>query len=134
MVPCYWALAFVVAGAVPNLGDLSSLVGAFCIGNFTYTFPAMLKIGFEIKKGAMLEGEHFDEVTKKYVRLDGGMKRWIRGYKKTWFLTTLNIIYMTGALVVCGMGMYSAIEALMSAFGSGGTVTTSFSCTSPYAA
>ena len=132
MVPAYWSLAFVVAGAVPELGDISSLVGAFCIGNFTYTFPAMLKIGFEIKKGAMLPEEHFDEATKKYIRLDGGMRRWIRGYKKTFFFTSFNIIYMLGALVVCGLGCYSAIEALISAFG-GGSVTTQFSCRSPYA-
>lgn len=37
MVPCYWALAFVVAGAVPNLGDLSSLVG----GEFALPLPTL---------------------------------------------------------------------------------------------
>ena len=132
MVPLYWSLAFIVAGAVPQLGDLTSLVGAFCIGNFTYAFPALLKIGFDIKKGAMLEGESFDEVTKKYTRLDGGIKRWMRGYRKTFLLTSFNIFYLLGALCVCGLGMYSAISALISAF-SGGTSTTSFSCVSPYA-
>lgn len=133
MVPVYWSLAFIVAGAVPALGDFSSLVGAFCIGNFTYAFPAMLKIGFEIKKGAMLPDESFDPVTKKYIRHDGGMKRWIRGYKKTWMLTSFNIFYMLGSLVVCALGMYSAISALKVAF-SGGTIATSFGCKSPYAA
>jgi hypothetical protein len=132
MVPIYWSLAFVMAGAVPELGDISSLVGAFCIGNFTYTFPALLKIGFEIKKGAMLPEESFDEATKKYVRVDSGFKRWIRGYRKTFLLTSFNIFYFLGALVVCGLGCYSAIEALIGAF-SGGSVATSFSCTSPYA-
>jgi hypothetical protein len=129
----YWSLAFVVAGAVPQLGDLSALVGAFCIGNFTYTFPALLKIGFEIKKGAMRPDETFDEATKKYIRKDEGMKRWIRGYKKTWMLTSFNIFYFFGALVVCGLGCFSAIEALISAFQDGGTVATAFSCTSPFA-
>lgn len=129
-VPIYWALAFVIAGAVPALGDFSSLVGAFCIGNFTYSFPALLKIGFEIKKNAMLPEEHFDEVTKKYVRLDSGWKRWARGYRKSWLLTTFNIIYFLGALVVCGMGMWAAIKALITYF-NGGSITTSFSCTSP---
>ncbi|KAH7351013.1 transmembrane amino acid transporter protein-domain-containing protein [Rhexocercosporidium sp. MPI-PUGE-AT-0058] len=133
MVPAYWAFAFVVAAAVPNLGDFSSLVGAFCIGNFTYSFPAILKIGFDIKRGAMLPDEVFDEASKKFVRHDEGMKRWIRGYKKTWMLTSFNIFYALGALVVCGMGCYAAIEALMSAFGSGGSSATAFSCTSPYA-
>lgn len=132
IVPFYWALAFVVAGAVPELGDFSSLVGAFCIGNFTYTFPALLKIGFDIQKGAMLPGEHFDEATKKYVRLDEGWKRWARGFRKSWMMTSFNIFYCLGALVVCGLGMWAAITALISAF-SGGSVTTSFSCTSPYA-
>ncbi|KAH8817436.1 transmembrane amino acid transporter protein-domain-containing protein [Xylogone sp. PMI_703] len=132
MVPIYWSLAFIVAGAVPQLGDISSLVGAFCIGNFTYTFPALLKIGFEIKLGAMLPEEKFDDVTRKYTRLDGGLKRWFRGYRKSFLLTTFNIIYMLGALVVCGLGCYSAIEALISAF-DGGSVATSFSCRSPFA-
>ena len=122
-----------MAGAVPELGDFSSLVGAFCIGNFTYTFPALLKLGFEIKKGAMLPGEGFDEATKKYIRQDGGLKRWIRGYTKGLLLNGFNTIYLLGSLVVCGLGCYSAIEALIVAF-SGGSVATSFSCTSPYAA
>ena len=133
MVPAYWALAFIVAGAVPQLGDLTSLVGAFCIGNFTYTFPALLKVGFDIKKGAMLPEEHFDEATKKYVRVDEGMTRWVRGFKKSLLMNSFNIFYVLGALVVCGLGCYSAIEALITAF-SGGSVATSFSCTSPYAA
>lgn len=133
VVPVYWALAYVIATAVPNIGDISSLVGAFCIGNFTYTFPALLKLGFDIKKGAMLPEEHFDTVTKKYIRVDGGMKRWWRGYKKTFVMSTFNFIYFLGSLVVCALGCYAAIEALISAFGSGGTTATHFSCTSPFA-
>jgi hypothetical protein len=133
IVPLYWALAYVVGSAIPNFGDLTSLVGAFCIGNFTYAFPAMLKIGFDIKRGAMLPEESFDEATKKYVRLDGGMKRWWRGYKASWLLTSFNIFYLLGALVVCGLGMFSAISNLISAFGAGTTVATSFGCTSPFA-
>ena len=132
MVPVYWSLAFVMAGAVPELGDISSLVGAFCIGNFTYTFPALLKIGFEIKKAAILPEESFDEATKTFTRHDTGLKRWWRGYKKSFLLTSFNIFYFLGSLVVCGLGCYSAIMALISAF-SGGSVTTSFSCRSPYA-
>ncbi len=133
VVPVYWAIAYVIATAVPNIGDISSLVGAFCIGNFTYTFPALLKIGFDIKKNAMLPGEEFDTTTMKYTRLDSGMKRWWRGYKKSFWLTSFNIIYFLGSLVVCGLGCYAAIEALISAFGSGGTTATHFSCTSPFA-
>jgi Transmembrane amino acid transporter protein len=133
IVPVYWALAYIVASAVPNIGDISSLVGAFCIGNFTYTFPALLKLGFDIKKNAMLPEEHFDPVTKKYTRLDGGYQRWLRGFKKSFWMSSFNIVYFLGALVVCGLGCYAAIEALISAFGDGGSTATNFSCTSPFA-
>jgi hypothetical protein len=133
MVPAYWAIAFIIAAAIPNFGDFQSLVGAFCIGNFTYAFPALLKIGFDIKKGAMLPEEHFDEATKRYVRVDEGWKRWMRGFRKSWLLNSFNIIYFLGALVVCGMGMWAAIKALMAAFGGGSTVATSFGCKSPFA-
>jgi hypothetical protein len=133
MVPIYWVLAFTIASAVPNFGDFQSLVGAFCIGNFTYAFPALLKIGFDVQKAAMLPDEGFDEVTKRYIRKDGGWKRLMRGYKNSWMLTSFNIFYFLGALVVCALGMYSAIEALISAFGEGGTDATSFGCTSPFA-
>lgn len=133
VVPAYWAVAYVIATAVPNIGDISSLVGAFCIGNFTYTFPALLKLGFDIKKGAMLPEETYDPVTNKYTRLDNGMARWWRGYMKTFWISSWNIFYFLGSLVVCGLGCYAAIEALIDAFGSGGTKTTHFSCTSPFA-
>jgi len=132
MVPAYWILAFIVASSVPQLSGITTLVGAFCIGNFTYTFPALLKIGFEIKKGAMLPDEGFDETTRTYIRKDGGMTRWIRGYKKTWMLTSFNIFYFLGSMVVCGLGCYSAIESLITAF-NGGSVATAWSCTSPFA-
>ena len=100
--------------------------------NFTYAFPALLKIGFDIKKGAMLEGESFDQVTKKYTPLDRGVKRWMRGYRKTVFGDEFQCGVPVGALVVCGLGCYSAISAPISAC-SGGTSTISSSCVSPYA-
>ena len=133
VVPVYWSLAYVIASAVPNLGDITSLVGAFCIGNFTYTFPALLKLGFDIKKNAMLPDEHFDEATRKYIRHDEGMKRWIRGYKKSFVMSTFNFLYFLASLVVCGLGCYAAIMALISAFSGGGSVATRFSCKSPFA-
>ena len=90
-------------------------------------------IGFQIKKGAVLPEEGFDQATGKYDRVDSGIKRWMRGYRKTFWFTTANIVYFLGALAVCGLGCYAAIEALITAF-SGGSVATSFSCKSPYAA
>src|SRR3954462_15293307 len=42
IAPLYWILAYVVAAAVPNFTNISSLVAAVCILQFTYTFPTIL--------------------------------------------------------------------------------------------
>jgi hypothetical protein len=130
MVPAYWALAFIIAAAIPQFSYISGLIGALCILSFTYTFPALLQLGFQIKKDAMLPEESFDPVTHTYTRLDGGLRRWARGFRKNWMLNSFNGIYFLGALATCALGVYSSVEGLISAF-SGTSVATSFGCTAP---
>jgi len=43
IVPIYWALAYVIAAAIPNFSALTGLVAAICIMQFTYTFPPRKK-------------------------------------------------------------------------------------------
>ncbi len=130
MVRVYWALAFIIAAAIPQFSYVSGLIGAVCILSFTYTFPAILYLGFQVKKDAMLPGESFDEATHTYTRIDNGMRRWARGYMVKWHLNTFNVIYFLGALVTCALGTYSSVEGHISAFG-GASVATSFGCTAP---
>ncbi|KAL7936500.1 transmembrane amino acid transporter domain-containing protein [Trichoderma chlorosporum] len=129
--PIYWALAFVVGAAVPNLNGISGLVGALGILNFTYTFPALLYIGYRVKTDAALPGEGFDPVTGVTTRHDSGLKRWTRGFMANWPLNTMNVIYFLGGLVCSGMGSWAAIVGLIQVFGPGGTVATSFGCAVP---
>ncbi|KAH6609824.1 transmembrane amino acid transporter [Trichoderma cornu-damae] len=129
--PLYWALAFVVGAAVPNLNGISGIVGALLILNFTYTFPALLYIGYRVKVDAALPGEGFDPVTGVTTRHDSGLQRWIRGYMVNWHLNTVNVIYFLGGLACSGLGSWAAIEGLIQVFGPGGTVATSFGCASP---
>jgi len=127
MVPVYGSLAFVIAAAIPTFSALSGFVAALCILQFTYTFPPMFMLGFYIKKDAMQEGEGFDPATGQTMRLDSGVKRWVRGYMKKWHLNTFNLVFMLGALVTAGLGCYSSIESLITAFQEGRN--TAFSCT-----
>ncbi|KAM0247585.1 hypothetical protein ACHAQJ_009804 [Trichoderma viride] len=129
--PLYWALAFIVGAAVPNINGISGIVGALLILNFTYTFPAFLYIGYRIKLDAALPGEGFDPVTGVTTRHDAGLKRWTRGFMVNWHLNTMNVIYFLGGLVCSGMGSWAAIEGLIQVFGPGGTVATSFGCAAP---
>jgi hypothetical protein len=130
LVPIYWAIAFIVCAAIPQFSYISGLVGAVCILQFTYTFPAILAFGYQIQKDAMLNDETFNEATNTYNYHDTGVKRWIRGYKVKWWLNTLNFLYFLGALTTSALGIYSSCLGLISAF-SGTSAATSFGCTPP---
>ncbi|KAI1073574.1 transmembrane amino acid transporter protein-domain-containing protein [Whalleya microplaca] len=130
LVPLYWAIAFVVGAAVPQLSYIVGLVGALFILSFTYTFPAWLAVGYWIKKDAMVAGEErFDPATNTYNYVDQGWKRWRRGFMKKPIFNSLNILYFLGAMVTCALGCYSSVESLRQAFASG--IANSLSCTPP---
>ncbi|KAI9648666.1 hypothetical protein NHQ30_003304 [Ciborinia camelliae] len=131
MVPFYWAIAFVVCAAIPQFSYISGLVGALCILQFTYTFPAILGFGYQIQKDAMIPGEEsFDAQTGTYNYIDTGVKRWIRGFKVNWMYNIFNFIYFLGALATAALGIYSSCLGLISAF-NGSSTATSFGCASP---
>lgn len=130
LVPLYWGIAFVVCAAIPSFSYISGLVGALCILQFTYTFPAILAFGFQIQKDAMTPEEQFDPVTGQYSYIDTGVKRWVRGFKVKWHLNSFNMFYFLGALCTAALGIYSSCLGLISAF-SGANQATSFGCASP---
>ena len=57
IVPIYWSVAFIVVASIPTFFGLVSVVAAFCVIQFCYSFPLILAIGYAIKKDATLEGE-----------------------------------------------------------------------------
>ncbi|KAJ5948574.1 amino acid transporter [Penicillium verhagenii] len=133
LIPIYWAIAFVLAAGIPSFSGLTSVVAAFCILQFTYTFPPMLATLFWVHKYALADGEGFNPATGETVRLDKGFKRFARGFKnmgtKRIIFSSFNLFYFLGALSLAGLGAYSAITGLMATYKS--SVTTSFTCKSP---
>lgn len=131
LVPIYWAIAFVIGAAIPQLSFISGFIGALFILSFTYTLPALLALGYWIKKDAMLpEEEIFDPATGTYNFADRGVTRWVRGYMKKPFFNTWNVIYVLGGLATTALGMYSSVLGMIDAF-SGKSAATSFGCGSP---
>lgn len=130
IVPIYWTIAFIIAASIPDFFGLVSIVAAFCIVQFCYSFPPALAIGYAIKQGAMLEGEGFDPATGNIIRHDGGMKRILRGFMAgRWYINVFNVIYLGGALATAGLGAYAAIVQMKSAFEN--PQLNAFSCNSP---
>ena len=130
LIPIYWSVAFAIGAGVPQLPYITGFIGALFILSFTYTLPALLAVGFFVKKDAMTEEEKFDPATGTYNYIDTGIKRFMRGYMKRPVMNTCNIVYLLGGLATTGLGMYTSIEGLIAAFG-GKSVATSFGCASP---
>lgn len=56
---CYWSLAFVIGSAIPQVQNISGLIAAICIMQFTYTFPPVFRLAYDMITDAMLaDGEY----------------------------------------------------------------------------
>lgn len=130
-VPVYWALAFVVAAAIPQISYLTAFVGAAFILQFTYTFPPLLMVAYNVQKDAMLPEERFDPVTNQVQRMDRGFGRFLRGYMKKPIRNSIDLLYFLGALASAGLGIYASVIGMHTAFSDPSFQTTPFSCKSP---
>lgn len=132
VVPIYWSVAFILAAAIPDFNGITSLTAALFFVQFTYTFPALLSLGFLVQSEAMKGEASFDPYSGEVHRRDSGVKRWIRGFfGRYWWLCILLTLYALGSLVVSGLGSYSAIKSLIERFQT--PQINAFTCRSPLA-
>jgi len=131
LVPSYWAIAYIVASAVPQLSYIAGLVAAVCILQFSYTFPPLLYFGLKVQEHAVHPSETFDPVTNTVQRVDTwrNWSRWKRGLGRQWWLKVICVVFFTGSAATAVMGMYASILSLIAAFQLGHA--TSFGCRSP---
>ncbi|KAI9284903.1 transmembrane amino acid transporter protein-domain-containing protein [Umbelopsis sp. AD052] len=131
----YWAFAFVIASAIPQFSNISSLVAAVCILQFTYTFPPLLMLGYEVQRDAIATDEYIDEQTGQPGQLQdtwSSWSRWKRGLTRRWYVKLFNFLFFLAALATACLGMYTSGTAIQEGFQSGGAGT-SFTCQSPVA-
>ncbi|KZF20803.1 hypothetical protein L228DRAFT_179732 [Xylona heveae TC161] len=132
LVPVYWIAAFVIAASVPQISNFSSLVGAACIMQFTYTFPPLLMIGYNTQRDAILPEETFDPVTGRLNRIDGGIKRWLRGYRRRWLQNTWDLVFFLGSCATAVLGIYASVVLLNDGYQHNkGQNVVAFNCVSP---
>jgi len=87
-------------------------------------------VGYNCQKDAILPEELFDPVTGQVPnRVDSGIKRWMRGYRKKFLLNTFDVIYFLAALATAGLGIYASVIGMHETFAS--TALTPFTCQNP---
>ncbi|OAG34630.1 hypothetical protein AYO21_11226 [Fonsecaea monophora] len=130
IVPVYWSVAFIVAAAIPDYFGFVSVIAAFCIVQFSYSFPPIIHLAYTMQRNSMTPGDGFNEQTGQTVRSEHGIKRLIKGFfADKWYINVWHIIHAGGALATAGLGAYAAIEGMIEAFKN--PQVNSFTCTSP---
>jgi hypothetical protein len=89
-----------------------------------------MMIGFKTQRDAITPQDTFDPVTGRVTHVDSGIKRWIRGYSKELLWNLCDTIFWLGSCVTAGLGIYSAISSMHTAYTTNPNLT-GWSCKSP---
>jgi amino acid permease len=135
MVCVYWSLAFVIGSAIPQVQTISGLIAAIAIMQFTYSFPPLMRLGYDIITDAMAADAEYVPGSGTACRVDSwrDLSRWKRGIfgGRVWFKLFNLIIFLGGIAMAC-LGMWGAGKSMVHTFQIAGAAT-SFGCKSPVA-
>jgi len=135
LVFAYWALSFIVASAIPQVQTITGLIAAVAIMQFTYTFPPILRFGYDVITDAMAADAPYvpGQGTRGRVDTWNQWSRWKRGlFGGRWYFKLFNLLLFLASTAMACMGMWGAGEAIKAIFQLAGSAT-SFSCQSPVA-
>jgi len=134
LVLVYWSLAFIIGSAIPQVQNISGLIAAICIMQFTYTFPPIMRCAYDIITDAMVaDGEYVPGSMSTSHRVDSWRQwsRWKRGILTgRWYYKIFNFTLFLACLSMACLGMYGSGKSIQQTFQLAGAPT-SFSCSSP---
>ncbi|KAJ6591491.1 transmembrane amino acid transporter protein-domain-containing protein [Mycena vulgaris] len=133
MVCLYWALAFIIGSAIPQIQTINGLIGAVGVMQFTYTFPPLLRFGYDVISDAMIQDGPYDARLGRYNRIDSWNQwsRWKRGlFSGRWYFKLFNFLLFLASTAMAGLGMWAAGETVKATFALAGAAT-SFGCRAP---
>jgi len=128
----YWTLAFIIGSAIPQFSNISALIAAVCIFQFTYTFPPFLFLGYCMQTAAIEGDMEYDPQNPSGARVDTwrDWSRWKRALKKRFFFNLWNFLLSLACLSCAILSAYSSIKSIATAFQTIGSAT-AFGCHSP---
>ncbi|KAK2461346.1 hypothetical protein APHAL10511_006631 [Amanita phalloides] len=136
LVFVYWSIAFVIGSAIPQIQTITGLIAAIAIMQFSYTFPPLLLLGYNVITDAMSEDGPHVPGSGGSGRIDTwrNFSRWKRGLfggsLYSFLFKLFNLVLGLAGLATACLGMWGAGEAIKATFALGGAAT-SFGCTAP---
>jgi len=135
MVFAYWSLAFVVGSAIPQIQSIAVLIAAVAIIPFTYTFPPILRFGYDVITDAMAADAQYVPGQGARGRVDTWRQwsRWKRGlFGGRVYFKLFNLILFLGGSAMAFLSMWAAGVSINAVFAIDGAATvTSFTCVPP---
>jgi hypothetical protein len=125
--------AFIVGSAIPQVQTITGLIAAISIMQFTYSFPPLLRLGYDIITDAMAADGAYVPGCGAQFRADtwSNWSRWKRGlFGGRVVFKTFNLIIFLGGMAMACLGMWGAGKQIQATFQSSGAPT-SFGCKSP---
>lgn len=116
----YWAISFLVASSIPQFSNISGLVAALCVLQFTYTFPPMFMLGYQLQ----VDADH--QNTNNY----SFWGKYLRAFFISWRSNSFNLILFVASCFTAGLGVYSSISQIITGFHTDGAAA-SFGCKAP---
>ncbi|KAL0563041.1 hypothetical protein V5O48_019037 [Marasmius crinis-equi] len=113
LIPPLSIPAFIIASAIPQVQTISGLIAAICIMQFTYTFPPLFWLGYQIRiyaEGFGREGMDAAAAAEPGEATDPGdtyrsWSRWKRGiFGGNWMFNLFNLILFLGSAAMAGLG------------------------------
>ncbi|KAG7730136.1 hypothetical protein KL933_001216 [Ogataea haglerorum] len=134
LVVIYWACAFIIGAAIPGISELVSIIGAFCIFQFSYTLPFLFILCLLIRMD-VTSPDSYDPVSEKLVKADTlrDWSRWKRGLTHGgWLRTFIKLsafLLFLASLACAGLCSYSAIEGAIDYYKT--STASAFGCKAP---
>lgn len=128
----YWAIAWVVGSAIPNINDLNTVIGSAFVLQMSYTFPPALLLGHWIQRDAMHgDGPWVPGMAPYSNRVDSWRhgSRWRRGLAPFWYAKVALVIFFLASLSLACLGVYAGVMQAKVSYQTG--VTVAFSCVAP---
>jgi len=128
----YWSLAYIIGSSIPQFTNLSALIAALCIFQFSYTFPPFMILGYLVQYDALSGDGPYDVNNPRASRVDTWQdySRWVRGFRKRLVFNLWNLVLTMACVATAVLASYAAIKSIITDFQDGNS-TTSFSCHSP---
>lgn len=134
LVVVYWCIAFIVGSAIPQVQNISGLIAAICIMQFTYTFPPIMRVAYDVITDAMVADRPYvpgSLSTSHRIDTWRDASRWKRGlFSGRWYYKLFNLVIFLACCSFACLGMYGSGKSIQETFQLAGAPT-SFSCNSP---